>query len=111
MNAPFIHPNTPPKLVAKFKKCGYVMRKLADELGINMFYISQLITHGAEPTDKTQRGREIRVKLFLPRRVHKSKRSSKPMPDYLRWWKQQDRRAIIKQLYELNHPHNKDKTP
>lgn len=102
---PRIHPKTPPRLAAKFKKAGSYHR-LADLLEINVRWVYKLIAHGIEPSDQTEYGRGLRAKLHLPRRKRKRK-PPKPQPAHRSWWKKQDRETIIKQLYELN----KEKKP
>lgn len=73
-----IHKNTPRRLVTEFHRCEWNMRQLSKVLDVNILYVSQLIRHGMEPTDKTEKGRSVRVKLFLPR--------WKPKPHKVREW-------------------------
>jgi hypothetical protein len=65
-----IHPNAPPRLVKKFHNSGS-FHKLADEIEVNVKWIHGLITQGIEPTDRTEKGRDIRARLYLPRRKRK----------------------------------------
>jgi hypothetical protein len=111
-NTPFIHPNAPHKLVAKFKKADCKYHVLADQLNVNVFLVHRLIKHGIEPNDATEHSREIRARLFLPRRKRQPAASPEtatrtPEPDYMKWWKKQDRETIIKQLFENNKNQNK----
>jgi len=66
-----IHPNAPPKLIKLLRKCGS-FHKLADQIEVNVRWVHGLITKGSEPTDRTELGREIRKRLFLPRRKRKA---------------------------------------
>jgi hypothetical protein len=52
-------------------------RQVARELGINQYYVSQLVRHGIEPTDKTITGQSVRMQLFLPR-IKPKPRTPKP---------------------------------
>lgn len=102
MKTQFIHPNAPPRLVKAYRKAGS-FHKLADEIEVNPKYVHELITKGKEPPDTTERGREIRHRLFLPRRKRRGQRKPRqPRPEHMRWWSKQDRDAWIKQLFELN---------
>jgi len=65
-----IHPNTPPKLVKKFRKCGS-FHKLADEIEVNVKYVYELIVKGEQPNDTTENLREIRKRLHLTKRKRK----------------------------------------
>jgi hypothetical protein len=67
------HPNAPRRLVQAFRNAGS-FHKLASEIGVNIQIIHSLITRGIEPTDKTEKGREIRRKLYLT----KFKKQAKP---------------------------------
>jgi hypothetical protein len=68
--------NVPARLIAAIQEAGSA-RKFAKQQGINILYVSQLLRDGIEPTDKTEKGRDVRVKLFLPRRKRKP-RVTKP---------------------------------
>jgi hypothetical protein len=76
----------PRRLLAALKDAGSE-RALSRRLGVNILYVSQLLRKGIEPTDQTEKGREIRVKLFLPKRKRKP-RVMKPKPEPLtpEWW-------------------------
>lgn len=56
--------NVPETLIDAYIKVGRSCRKLEKELGIDHHYIS-LALKGIEPTDKTNKDRKIRVKLFF----------------------------------------------
>ena len=84
-----IHPNTPPKLVKKFHKCGS-FHKLADEIRVNVIHIHALITKGKEPTHRTEKGRAVRAALYLPRRPRKHTSPKLPIPE----WKKTIKRGI-----------------
>lgn len=65
---PFIHPITPTKLKTAFRRASYKFHTLAKARGINVKYVHGLIHYGKEPTDQTEHGRNIRAKLFLPKK-------------------------------------------
>lgn len=73
-----IHPATPKRLVSEFHKAGWNERELARRRGVNILYVSQLIRHGIEPTDRTVKGQETRAKLYLPRLKPKPRKERKP---------------------------------
>lgn len=83
MNAPYIHPATPPRLVKRFKALGYRYHALADEIEVNPGTVYNLIAKGKEPTDKTEKGRAARRAMYLPSR----KRSATPKPQPPEWVK------------------------
>jgi hypothetical protein len=58
-----IYPGAPRRLVSAWKKAGCSDRRLADLLGVNQFYVSQLLRRGIEPGNP-----DVREKLFLPRK-------------------------------------------
>lgn len=60
-----MHENVPKQLVKKLQEVGS-LRALARVRDVNYFYVSQLVQHGKEPTDKTRKGRQARKALFLP---------------------------------------------
>lgn len=60
----------PPRLLKALAAAGSE-RALSRVLGVNILYVSQLLRRGIEPTDQTEKGREVRVKLFLPKRKRK----------------------------------------
>lgn len=74
-----IHPSTPPKLAKLYRQLGS-FHKLADELGVNVAHVHHLIKQGIEPTDQTEKGRETRAKLFLPRRRRKPRQRQPQSP-------------------------------
>jgi len=102
MKNKFIHPATPPALVKAFTRAGSY-HKLADELGVNVKYVYELMNAGIEPTDRTAKSREIRHRLKL--RKHKPKNKPKPPParKELIWWNnlgKAGRHSRIIRLYE-----------
>ena len=118
---PFIHPATPPKLVSAFRKAknrkgeGYKIHILAEDMQINVRYLFDLIANGKEPTDQTENGRAIRVKMFLPRRKHRKRgeavRQYTEPPEYIKWWrslKKAARRAYIQNIYQLDGGNHAD---
>lgn len=72
MQISYIHPNTPPRLVKAFRRAGSY-HKLADERGVNVAHVYNLIMFGREP-----RKEEIRLALFLPRRPRKHHKPRAP---------------------------------
>jgi len=100
-----IHPNAPPRLVKLLRNSGS-FHKLADELEVNVAIVHGLVTKGKEPTDRTEHGREIRKRLFLPRyRRRKPRKERTPQPEHRRWWSKigpDGRELIIKQMHDLN---------
>jgi hypothetical protein len=70
---------TIPKRLARALKRAGSARKLSRQLDVNIFYITQLLRHGIEPTDRTDKGQETRLKLFLPRRKPKPRKERKPL--------------------------------
>jgi len=60
----------PKRLLAALEDAGSE-RELSRRLGVNILYISQFLRKGVEPTDQTEKGRETRAKLFLPKRKRK----------------------------------------
>jgi hypothetical protein len=95
-----IHPNTPPRLAAKYKKAGS-FHALAEQIKVNVSYVYDLIKDGIEPNDTTPKLREVRKRLFLKARK-KARAARQSLPEHRRWWNRQDKDVIIKQLYELN---------
>jgi len=82
---PFIHPVTPGKLKSAFRKASYKYHRLAQQIGVNVKYIYELIHDGNEPVNP-----EIRLKLFLPRhpRRPRTERPPKPpLPEYEQRWR------------------------
>lgn len=69
-------PNIPKNLISAIDEIGS-QRKFAKKVKINDSYVNRLLKHGIEPTDKTERGRVIRVKLFLPKRKFKPCKSKR----------------------------------
>ncbi len=71
----------PRRLLKALREAGSE-RKLSRQLGVNILYISQYFREGIEPTDQTENGRAVRVKMFLPKRKRKP-RVIKPKPEQL----------------------------
>lgn len=93
---------TKPKIPAALKRdlelCGSY-RKLAVKRGVNIYWISQLFTHGVESTNPI-----TRVKLSMPRKVRKPATKAaqdkyrQNLPPYLKWWRElskEERRLIV----------------
>lgn len=76
-----MHENVPKQLLNKYQEVGS-LRALARERDVNYFYVSELIQHGREPTDKTKKGRLARRKLFLP--AWKHHRNKEQVPEWLK---------------------------
>ena len=111
MTKPFIHPSTPPKLRAAFHRAknlrgeGYKLDALAREIKVNIYYLYQMIKKGIEPNDTTEKLREVRVRMFLPRKKRKPRQTTSrvPRPESIRWWwslPTETRQLIIQQLFE-----------
>lgn len=62
-----IHSNVNEKLITALHEAGDSARELARRRGVNILYVLQLLKDGIEPTDKTESGRRVREKLFMPR--------------------------------------------
>ena len=84
-----IHPGAPRRLVSAWRRAGESDRRLAEQLGVNQFYISQLLRRGIEPGNP-----DIREKLFLPRRPVQHR---EPKPEE---WPGQKR--VIKQIRAMH---------
>ena len=84
-----IHPNVPRRLIALYKRLGTQLA-IVKERSVNDYYISKLMKYGIEPTDKTEKGQDARVKLFLPCKKKKVRLpSDKPKvkkPDFIIQW-------------------------
>ena len=111
----YIHPNTPPRLVKAYKRAGSY-HKLADEIGVNVRFVYELITDGKEPNDTTPALREIRHRLGLKRRKPRApKPKPPPAPKHLIWWNnigKEMRHLIVERLYKdkeycREHPDDK----
>lgn len=112
---PFIHENTPPKLKSAFRRAknrrgeGYKIDVLSKQIGVNLYYLHQLIKNGIEPHDTTEKLRAVRVKMFLPAKKRKPKADRKPVPpkpNHIHWWwtlPKETRHMIIRQAWiQLN---------
>ena len=73
------------------------MHILAENLGVNVKYLFYLIARGKEPTDQTENGRAVRIKMFLPRRKRRKRgepvRQYTEPPEYITWWKKQPKQV------------------
>jgi len=101
-----IHPNTPKKLVSALHKADWNRRALARQLGVNVFYINQMVNDGIEPTDQTENGRAVRVAIFLKAYKPKPhvKKEPKPKPEQLspEWWDQLRSKAVRSMVRRTN---------
>lgn len=79
-------------------------RALSRKLDLNISYVSQLLKDGTEPTDKTEKGRAARVKLFLPRKKPKPRIvKERPAAPSQEWWERvakQGVRVMVKLMKE-----------
>lgn len=81
-------------------KC--TIRELARRLEINPKYLHDYLKKGIEPTDKTEHGQSLRIKLGLAKHKHRD-RSNKPKkikPDFIIEWNHiptEERHIAIKQ--------------
>lgn len=91
-------PNVPRKLIKAFRAVGSNVRKLEGQLNVNSYYICKLLNDGIEPTDKTEHGQEMRVKLFLRKLKPKPRKERKPIPDWKKKW-----REVMKQIDALTN--------
>lgn len=102
---PHIHPNACRKLVKFFRQVKretgtWNIRETARRLGVNQKYVQENLIHGIEPTDATESGRAVRVKIFLKERKPKP-RVIKPkviLPD----WLMRRKRAIRQLVKDTN---------
>lgn len=65
--------NVPRKLAEKFRAAGGRYHRLADQLGVNVGHVYNLIKKGIEPKSP-----DIRVKMFLPKHPHKAYKPRAP---------------------------------
>jgi len=103
--------NVPKRLVREYKKVarehsgqGGYQCKLARKLGINIKYVSDLLSRGIEPTDRTEKGQRARIALFLPvkRKVARLK-SLQEIPGFMKQWgkiPKEERRKVIQQYLD-----------
>ena len=89
MKSDEIHPGAPRRLVSAWKRAGRSDRKLAEQLGVNQFYVSQLLRRGIEPGNP-----DVREKLFLPRKPRKHR---EPKPEE---WAGQ--KVVIKRIRKMH---------
>ena len=105
----------PIKLLRKFRKCKGKFHILADTLDINVSYVYNFMRYGKEPTDKTEKGQEARLKLGLSRIKKKVKViSDKPKyekPDFIKEWGHlptDERHRTIKEYLKWRNEKNND---
>jgi hypothetical protein len=106
------HPNTPPRLWRRYKKFHGNCYKTAESLGVNPARVWQLLKNGVEPTDRSEKGKEARRKLFLPLTKKKSGKAPPiqkvPLPEYLLAWRRlpkQEREKVIQQYMNWRKSH------
>ncbi len=90
------HSSAPRRLIKAVQAAGSE-RKFSKARGVNILYVSQLLRKGIEPTDKTEKGRQMRVKLFLPaRKKHppKPRKPLTPMQQKIEEMRQKTREAL-----------------
>ena len=101
---PFIHPNTPPRLKAAFKRASYNFHALAQARSVNVYHVHRLIHYGIEPANPN-----IRKMLFLPKRRRTEDggqigRRSPVLRPAIKWWRytldKQARNTIVERLYQ-----------
>jgi len=97
---PKIHPNACRKLVRFFRQVKretgqWNIRETARRLDVNQKYVQENLIHGIEPTDATESGRAVRVKIFL--KAYKPKPRKPKAPDLRPEWL----KRVIKAKREL----------
>lgn len=109
-----IHSNTPRRLVREYKKLGCNQLHLAKKLKINDGYLNRLMKDGIEPTDRTEKGRDARAKMFLHNHplscktcgrkvIHHSSKPKVCKPDFIVQWDhlpKEERHKVIKQYLQ-----------
>jgi len=65
-------------LVVKRETGVWSIRETARRLKVNPKYVFDNLKYGLEPTDRTEKGQEARVKLGLPRLKKKQRSNTKP---------------------------------
>ena len=103
------HENVPDRLIRKYnaivkayRKQGGYQRKLAKCLGINFKYLNDLLVHGIEPTDRTEKGQKARITLFLPikKKTSKNSKAIQEIPEFMKQWNKlskEERYKVIQQ--------------
>lgn len=84
----------PHKTRRAIRQHGPSYHRIAAALDINVSYVYDFLKHSKEPSDRTDAGRAVRVKMGLPRRKRRPRDRSivaKPgqvtLPEYERWWR------------------------
>jgi len=99
VNKPYIHPNCPRRLAAAYHFArnargeGFKIHILAEQRGINVRYLYNLIVKGIEPNDTTEKLRAVRKAMFLPARKRKARaviaeKRDVIIPEHVRWWRE-----------------------
>jgi hypothetical protein len=90
-----IHPSVPRRLIRELHRVGWSQRELSRLRKVNQGDISRLLKKGIEPTDATEHGREIRVRMYLPKHKRKPRavKELAPAPS-LEWWERVEKKAI-----------------
>jgi len=81
-----IHPNANRKLVRLFRKVrretgAWNIRETARRLGVNQRYVDDNLMKGIEPTDATENGMEVRVRMFMKPNKPKPRKKRTPKPE------------------------------
>jgi hypothetical protein len=90
-----IHPNANKKLArfarqVKREYGQWSIREIARRRNVNPRYVLDNLVHGIEPPDTTEKGREVRVRLFMKERKPKPKEIKEVKPRKVimpRWFK------------------------
>lgn len=108
------HPNTPYKLKIIYRKFKGKYHPLSIFLKINVRYVYDLVVNGKEPTDKTSKGQEARIKLFLPakKKIIREKKEivKKAKPDFIVQWDHLPKEERHKVIQEYLSWRNKNKS-
>ena len=104
-------------LVVKRETGQWSIRETARRLKINPKYVFDNLIHGIEPTDRTQKGQEVRQKLGLPRLKKKEKSNTikpkKRKEEFIIKWEhlpKDERRKVIKEYLKWKES-NENKMP
>ena len=62
----------------------FAWQALADQLGVNVNPLYYFVMDGVEPTDKTEKGQDVRQKMGLSRRKRKPAQPKPPVPVWLK---------------------------
>lgn len=84
----------PHKTRRAIREHGPRYRPIARALGVNVRYVHDLLKYSKEPSDTTEPGRAVRVRMGFPRRMRRKRDGSivaEPgrvtLPEYERWWR------------------------